>query len=151
MAKINWSWQPPKGSPKPAKLKGDAAIPCDKYTRSVVPHVEQKTERVEAGGHARGPGANVSDTLRGVNNAHDKALGELGRRAMARNPGHMKERERRKLERAQYTAPSTSVQVNTALMAPLITADLPALHTGSCDVSLRGWQQHGLNRLRGKR
>lgn len=99
----DWSWRPPKGMRKPAKLP-DAAIPCAKYGRSVTPHVEQKTERAEVVPSVQGPGNNVSDLQRGYNNAIDKAMGELGRRAMARFPKRMKERQRRKLERAAYLA-----------------------------------------------
>ena len=102
MANVNWSWHPPKGYKAPKNL-GDVAIPGPKgNARTNVPYTAPKTERVEAGGHARGPGNNVSDVMRGVNNAHDKALGMLGRNALARNPKRMKERARRKLERKAY-------------------------------------------------
>lgn len=101
MAK-SWAWNPPKGMKVATKLKGDAAIPCAKYGRSVVPHVEQKTERAEACPAVQGPGNNVSALQCGVNTAPDKALGEIGRRALARFPKRMKERQRRKLERQAY-------------------------------------------------
>ena len=57
------------------------------------------TEKAQTGGWGKGPGNNVSDTMRGVNNAHNKAIALMGERAKARNPGKMKERARRKLER----------------------------------------------------
>lgn len=82
MANVNWSWKPPKGYKAPAKLP-DAPIPCEGNPRTSVPHYEAKTERVEAGGHARGPGANVSDVLRGYNNAHDKVMQAIGGRVNA--------------------------------------------------------------------
>ena len=82
MANVNWSWKPPKGYKAPAKLP-DAPIPVVGAAKMELPHYEAKTERVEAGGHARGPGANVSDVLRGYNNAHDKVMQAIGGRVNA--------------------------------------------------------------------
>ena len=84
MANVNWSWRPPKGYKAPPRKIPDMAIPAPMGNlRSVVPHVERKTEQVEPGGHARGPGANVSDTLRGYNNAQDKMFQAIGGRVNA--------------------------------------------------------------------
>lgn len=102
MANGGWAWKPPKGTKLPKKPKGDYATPSLGNPRSEMPLFVGKTERAESVPAVQGPGNNVSALQCGINTAPDKVLTDIGRRALARFPKRMKERQRRKLERQAY-------------------------------------------------
>src|SRR5579864_6199795 len=79
----SWAWKPPKGTKTPPRKIPDAAIPTQGNPRTTVPSFTGKTEQGETGGWGRGTGANVSDTMRGFNNAHDEVLAVVGGRINA--------------------------------------------------------------------
>lgn len=104
MANMNWAWQPPKGTtlPKSPRSTPDTAIPGPRTNaRTSVPYSAPKTEQVEPGGHARGTGANVSDVLRGYNNAQDKMFQAIGGRVNAHYKARRKARLARRRARKQ--------------------------------------------------
>lgn len=122
-------------------------------SKSVVPHVESKTERAQTGGWGRGPGNNVSDTMRGVNSAQDRMAAHMDRNFAKYFKAKRKARimARRNAAPTPKVCPPVSKPVVAAPPAPIPQAALPRLTAGSTDVALQSWQTHALNRLRGKR
>jgi hypothetical protein len=147
MAKVNWSWRPGKQAPR-AKIDGVARVQGS--PRSTVPHVEQKTEKAMTGGWGQGTGANVSNTMRGVNTAHDTAMTAIGTLAKAHTPGRMKERQRTAERRkaANMLAPQKAVG---PMQTPKVRAPMPHIEPGTLNVALASWQEHALSRLKTKR
>jgi hypothetical protein len=123
--------------------------------KSCIPMSESKTQRSDCGGWGRGLGNNVSNTMRGVNAEAEAAVDRLDtdsreraqRYADMRKSGAIRKNRKR---RATFRIDDARVDGTGVIKAPE-NHPVVKLENGSCDVGLRNWQTHALNRLRGKR
>lgn len=145
-AHVDWSW---KSGPQKARAKLTGAARVQGSPRSTVPHVESKTERAETGGWGSGPGNNVSMVANGINAAQLKMATH-----MDENFGHVLKAKRRQRRANRHKA---GHKTPTLVQHGPRPADKPTqsvgvrLEAGVCDVALKGWQIHSLNRLKTRR